>query len=566
VKKRRPIPFVFVLGVALVALSFYASRPRAPDPVYEGKRLSEWLDRVYAHNDQTEVDEAAAAIRHIGTNAVPFLLQELQAEAPFWVRTIQRIEGRLPFSIDLPSADTRIGRAITGFVILGATAAPAIPRLTEVMLHAPTQNATAAVEALRLAGGTNAVPIFIRGLTNLAGWPQVWTAQALGSLTNYSAPAVPALLANLASSDATVRSSCASALGKIASQSELVVPALTKLLADPDRNVRRSAASALGEFKGSALPAVPALRVAASDPIIRSSATVALLQVQCEWSHDAIVRGPKDEKKIALMFTGHEYAEGAETILNELARHRVKASFFLTGDFLVNPNLEPIVQRIVAEDHLLGPHSDKHLLYCSWDAERKLLVTRNEFRSDLEANLEKIRQLVARQGGKHKAQPPPPSNPDSPEEQAFRARYGLSEAELAASDYPVRYFLPPYEHYNQQIADWTREMGMTLINFTPGTRSNADYTGEADKNFVSSQVIFDSIVKKEREDPNGLNGFLLFLHLGAGPGRADKFHPRFGELLDYLAGKGYEFVRVDELLELNKPDAAAPKNDPNSTP
>jgi peptidoglycan/xylan/chitin deacetylase (PgdA/CDA1 family) len=94
-------------------------------------------------------------------------------------------------------------------------------------------------------------------------------------------------------------------------------------------------------------------------------------------------------------------------------------------------------------------------------------------------------------------------------------------------------------------------MGLTLINFTPGTRSNADYTGEVDTNFVSSQAIFDSIVQKEREDPHGLNGFILLLHLGSGPGRKDKFHTRFGELLDYLAGKGYEFVRVDELLEPN---------------
>ena len=114
------------------------------------------------------------------------------------------------------------------------------------------------------------------------------------------------------------------------------------------------------------------------------------------------------------------------------------------------------------------------------------------------------------------------------------------------------YFLPPYEHYNRDIADWTRELRPTLINYTPGTRSHADYTGEADKNFVSSQTIFDSILKKEREDPNGLKGFILLLHIGAGPGRADKFHTRFGELLDYLAAKGYQFVRVDELLETNQ--------------
>jgi hypothetical protein len=47
-----------------------------------------------------------------------------------------------------------------------------------------------------------------------------------------------------------------------------------------------------------------------------------------------------------------------------------------------------------------------------------------------------------------------------------------------------------------------------------------------------------------------LNGFLLLLHLGSGPGRADKFHARFGELLDYLTGKGYQMVRVDELLSV----------------
>ena len=112
------------------------------------------------------------------------------------------------------------------------------------------------------------------------------------------------------------------------------------------------------------------------------------------------------------------------------------------------------------------------------------------------------------------------------------------------------YFLPPYEYYNQEIVDWAKAMGLTLVNFTPGTRSNADYTGEADRNFVSAKAIFESIVRKEQEDPHGLNGFILLLHIGSGPGRADKFPARFGELLDYLAGKEYQFVRVDELLEV----------------
>src|SRR5262245_3311997 len=113
-------------------------------------------------------------------------------------------------------------------------------------------------------------------------------------------------------------------------------------------------------------------------------------------------------------------------------------------------------------------------------------------------------------------------------QRAFMQRYG-SVGETA--DHEAAYFLPAFEHYNRQIADWTRGLDLTLITFTPGTRANADYTGEADANFVSSQAIFESILRREREDPHGLNGFILLLHLGSGPGRADKFHTRFGELL-----------------------------------
>ena len=231
-----------------------------------------------------------------------------------------------------------------------------------------------------------------------------------------------------------------------------------------------------------------------------------------ELREGGIIRGPTSARRLAIVFTGHGFAEGGEVILNELGKHKGKGAFFFTGEFLTNSNFKPLIQRIVREGHYLGPHSDKHVLYCPWEGPKKTLVTHAEFRADLESNLRKIE------------------------------RFGVPRRQ-------IRYFLPPYEHYNQEIVDWAKELGLTLVNYTPGTRSNADYTGEDEKNFVASQTIFDSIVGKERQDPNGLNGFMLLLHIGSGPGRVDKFSARFGELLDYLAGKGYRFVRVDELLE-----------------
>ena len=222
----------------------------------------------------------------------------------------------------------------------------------------------------------------------------------------------------------------------------------------------------------------------------------------------AVIRGPVSKKQIALVFTGHEFAEGAAETLDALKHQRAKASFFLTGDFLANSNRAALVSRIVRDGHYLGPHSDKHLLYCSWQGPATTLITHQQFREDLQSNLKKIES------------------------------FGVARSNIT-------FFLPPFEHCNDEIVKWTSEMGLTLVNYTPGTRSNADYTGEADSNFVSSKIIF---LSREKSDPNGLNGFILLLHVGAGPSRKDKFHNRFGELLEHLSRRGYRFVRVDELL------------------
>ena len=227
--------------------------------------------------------------------------------------------------------------------------------------------------------------------------------------------------------------------------------------------------------------------------------------------HGGIIRGATDRKEMSLVFTGHEFAESTPQILVELKRHKAKGSFFLTGDFLRDPAHAPLVRRIVAEGHYLGPHSDKHLLYCSWDKPFPTQVTRAEFVRDLESNIAEIR------------------------------RFQVKRKEIG-------YFLPAYEHFNQQIADWTAERGLHLVNYTPGTRSNADYTGENDRSFVSADAIYQSIVSCEKKDPHQLNGFILLLHAGAGPSRKDKFVLRFGELLDHLQQEKYHLVRIDKLL------------------
>jgi peptidoglycan/xylan/chitin deacetylase (PgdA/CDA1 family) len=141
---------------------------------------------------------------------------------------------------------------------------------------------------------------------------------------------------------------------------------------------------------------------------------------------------------LALVFTGDEFADGGNFIAQSLQQQKIKASFFFTGRFYRNPAFKNVVQRLKKDKHYLGPHSDQHLLYCDWDKRDSLLVSKDEFVTDLLKNYN-----------------------------------AMQKAGIQKKD--ARFFIPPYEWYNDSIATWTNELGLQLINFTPGTKSTADY-------------------------------------------------------------------------------------------
>jgi len=225
------------------------------------------------------------------------------------------------------------------------------------------------------------------------------------------------------------------------------------------------------------------------------------------YNHGAVTRGDSTQKNIALVFTGHEFADGADIISKTLQRQKIKASFFFTGDFYNNSKFKKIITVLKNNGHYLAPHSNKHLLYASWDKRDSLLVTKNEFTKDLQQNY-----------------------------------LAMKKADITGA----KYFLPPYEWYNDSIAAWTNAMNLQLINFTPGTLSNADYTFPELNSYRDSKQIYQSILNVENQ--KGLNGFILLLHFGTDPRRKDKFYMQLNDLIVLLKQKGYTFKRIDELL------------------
>lgn len=225
------------------------------------------------------------------------------------------------------------------------------------------------------------------------------------------------------------------------------------------------------------------------------------------WDHGAIIRGDPSQKNIALVFTGDAYGEGTAPILDTLRQLHLRAGFFVTGDYLRKSKQRELLRRALREGHYVGPHSDRHLLYCSWEDREQSLVTEQQFKQDLQKNLADLKALGATPG----------------------------------------LFIPPYEWFNNDQTRWTKEMGIQMFNFSPGSGSNRDYIREGERGFVPSQVILQGILDYEKKDPHGLNGYILLLHLGAR--REDKVFLQLKPLIRELQQRGYQFVRIDRMLQ-----------------
>ena len=238
------------------------------------------------------------------------------------------------------------------------------------------------------------------------------------------------------------------------------------------------------------------------------SATAAHLTTQTDnniYQDGGIIRTDPSVKHIDFVFTAADKADGAERIISTLRKYNIKGGFFFTGEFFeMYPD---VVRRLVAEGHYVGSHSYGHLLYAPWGNRDSLLVTRQEFNEDIFKSYKVLRE------------------------------FGITDAP---------YFIPPYEHYNSTISSWARQLGLQVINYTPGTLTNGDYTTPEMKRYFSSKEILGRIWEYERTDPNGLNGHIMLIHFGTDPARTDKFYDKLPGLIRELRRKGYSFTPLKD--------------------
>jgi len=276
VRKRRKLLIVLACVAAAVSLVAYLARDQ--QPTYQGRSLSAWLQIYGSHptDHQTSAD-AEDALRHISTNAIPFLLEWIGYEpSPFRMK-IEELFDKLPDRwrpqwVDRPG--NRSFAAAVAFAVLGTAGSKAIPELTKQAITATneqgTQRATIALGGI----GPPALPALLGILTNTQIQGRFFAIEAIPNLGTSALPALPTLIQCLDDPQVEVACAAADALGRLALAPAATIPALTNLLQSADPARRAYAARGLGGFANAASSIVAQLRHALldSDQLARDEA------------------------------------------------------------------------------------------------------------------------------------------------------------------------------------------------------------------------------------------------------------------------------------------------------
>jgi hypothetical protein len=303
--KRRKWVFLLIGAAPAVLLIAYLTCER--EPVYQRKPLSIWIEVYAGEYTNTMVKLPSGkmgdnAIRTIGTNALPYLLQWMRyehqsrfsASSKSLVAKLPRFltTARLQRWVKTDTATLRVEHAALAFGPLGEQAESAIPQLVAQLNDTAHPRLYHRASVALACIGTNAIPELLVRLANTDAPNHLAIARvfALVHIFHEDDFQVTSILVySLQDSNPAVAKEAARALGITARQNQrpagLVVSALTNCLntASPPE-VRRWALWALGEYGGRARDAVPALLHITSDPNNPSQvqASNALLQIAPE--------------------------------------------------------------------------------------------------------------------------------------------------------------------------------------------------------------------------------------------------------------------------------------------
>lgn len=252
-----------IVGLGLALFWIIQVIRRVPDPVCQGRSLSQWIrDLRWGGGQQS--DQAAAAIQSLGTNALPKLLQIIQSRKPGLREGLLNWGARhgLARYFRINVVDLHY-QSVMAFKCLGKQAVPAVPKISSMLKRGI--NPGYASTALAMLGETGR-----RELIRYFNHPNLavrrCSAAAFSTVKDQAELQLPQLIQACPTADAYGRSVVAEALGWHTNQPALTLPVLLGLVYDPTMEVRRAAVNSLSAYGAQASNALPVLREMVKGP------------------------------------------------------------------------------------------------------------------------------------------------------------------------------------------------------------------------------------------------------------------------------------------------------------
>lgn len=230
--------------------------------------------------------------------------------------------------------------------------------------------------------------------------------------------------------------------------------------------------------------------------------------------------GAQDKPLVALTFDGGSDANAAGPILDTLRSRNVKATIFLTGQFI--KKFPDIVTQYFYEGHIIGNHTATHPHLTSF-AQDKTQTTLTGI----------TREFICKE---------------------------LSDNDARFFALTGQHFTPiwraPYGEFNNTICQWARECGYIHVGWRQGKTwrqsldSNDWIPNEETPGFKTPQEVMDKILGIADANSEALNGGIILMHLGSARNDPQKeVYTVLGSLIDRLHQRGFQFVTVPEMIQ-----------------
>jgi HEAT repeat protein len=227
-----------------------------PEPVYQGKRLRQYLDQMAKDYPYAVDNPGVRAVYQMGPDAVPYLRRALRKKDTLYVKALVFLRAKLPLTLSRRLPDPKIEHlrmvsmsAAHCLAVFGPLAKEALPELIDCLRDVRSMN-SAYGAILRIGPRPEDLPALLSLMAGTNTSASGYAAVCIGQIGLTNSEVLAALIAAAKSGPQFTRNSAISALCALGPKAPSALPVLARNQSDSDSTIRTASAVAAWLIQG----------------------------------------------------------------------------------------------------------------------------------------------------------------------------------------------------------------------------------------------------------------------------------------------------------------------------